>query len=166
MRGELDDALARMARREELLRRRAAQPTEGHRPPAEGARPAAEGTRPSAEDDRYPTDGTRSPVEDVAEAIRRVVTNHPGLTVSLTVEQGTSHAALRVGWSTGIVTVTPAAGPVAPVTPPGPPAWPLTVQTVPGWAAVADDHAGDSAARLAELIRRDPSLLRGSQGQP
>jgi hypothetical protein len=145
MRGELDDALARMARREELLRRRSAQPTEGSRAPA---------------------DGTRSPAGEVAEAVRRVVAHHPGLTVSLTVDNGTARAAIRVGWSEGMVSIAPATEPAAPVSAPAPPAWPLAVKTVPPWAAVTDEQSAASAARLAELIRRDPTLLGGVEDQP
>lgn len=187
MRGELDDALARMARREELLRRQSAQPAEGSRPPAgaprptnqrtrfagdslrppaEGGRPPAEGTRLAADGMHRPlADGTRSPAEEVAEAVRRVVAHHPGLTVSLTVDNGTARAAIRVGWSAGAVTIAPAAEPAAPVSAPTPPAWPLSVKTVPSWEAVSNEQNGDSAARLAALIRRDPSLLGGLEDQ-
>jgi hypothetical protein len=173
MRGELDDALARMARREELLRRRSTPPTEVNRPLVNGTGPTGVGNQPPVDGTRYPiagsrppadsvqsqADGSRSPVEEIAEAVRRVIAHYPGVTVRLAVERGTSHTALRVGWSDGMVTVTPAAAPAAPATPPGPPAWPLSVKTVPGWAAVPEEHSGDSATRLAELIRRDPSLL-------
>ncbi|MGW4466912.1 hypothetical protein [Micromonospora sp. NPDC004704] len=209
MRGELDDALARMARREELLRRRSGAPTEGDRPPVDAPRPAAESNHPPADSGRYPVEGNRyqaeptrspnaglrppaetirsstenlrsagesvrppvpaqrTPVDDVADAVRRVVAHHPGLTVRLSMEQGTSHAAIRVGWSEGRVTVVPADEPVAPapVPAPAPPTWPLPVQPMPGWAAAPGESSVDSAARLAELIRRDPSLLGGSDEQ-
>jgi hypothetical protein len=115
----------------------------------------------------------RTPVDDVAEAVRRVVAQHPGLTVRLTMEQGTANASVRVGWSEGRVTVTPTGAPVTPppvpaappVPAPAPPVWPLPVQTTPGWSTATGDSSGDSAARLAELIRRDPSLLGGSEEQ-
>ncbi|RLQ06334.1 hypothetical protein EAD96_08420, partial [Micromonospora sp. BL1] len=93
----------------------------------------------------------RDPVEEVAEAVRRVVAEHPGLAVTLRVELGEQAYPLRVSWSGTAVTV----GPAAPPAPP--PAWPMSVKTVP--APGHDPLESDPAARLAEMIRRDPSLL-------
>ncbi|MFR9779303.1 hypothetical protein ACL02O_25005 [Micromonospora sp. MS34] len=151
MRGDLDETLARLARREETLRRRGNVPEEEPDRDQDGAVAARDrreghgayrlrgGTRPER----------RDPVEEVAEAVRRVVAEHPGLAVNLRVEQGGQAYPLRVSWSGPEVTVGPAAAP--------PPAWPMSVKTVP--APGHDGMAVDPAARLAELIRHDPSLL-------
>ncbi|NES16741.1 MULTISPECIES: hypothetical protein [Micromonospora] len=153
MRGDLDETLARLARRDEALRRRATVPGEEpeHEDDAEpatsvgrdghGAYRLRGGTRPEL----------RDPVEEIAEAVRRVVAEHPGLAVTLRVEHGGHTYPLRVSWSGPAVTVGPAPAPAPP------PAWPMSVKTVP--APGQDGMAGDPAARLAELIRRDPSLL-------
>lgn len=143
MRGELDDTLARMARREELQRRRAA--------------------------------AGRGGVDELIEAVQRVVARHPGLGVTMSVAQGGTTSVVRVEWAGGSIAVAPAVAPAveasivpAAVDPPparpdtapaaGPrDAWPMSGKTVPGWAA--DGAAMDPAARLAELIRRDPSVL-------
>lgn len=143
MRGELEDTLARMARREELQRRRAA--------------------------------AGRTSVDELIEAVQRVVARHPGLAVTMSVAEGDTTSVVRVEWAGGSIAVAPAVAPaveasiVPAVDAPGAtggapeasprPAWPLSGKTVPGWAAAADGLAADPAARLAELIRRDPSLL-------
>ncbi|MET8838340.1 hypothetical protein ABZV78_31165 [Micromonospora sp. NPDC004540] len=156
MRGDLDETLARLARREEALRRR--QPLPGEQdeeiergrpddPPVDGRaghgayRLRGGGDRPER----------RDPVEEVAEAVRRVVAEHPGLAVVLRVELGGQAYPLRVSWSGPEVTVGAAPAPAPP------PAWPMSVKTVP--APGQDGVATDPAARLAEMIRRDPSLL-------
>ncbi|SCE81486.1 hypothetical protein GA0070558_10842 [Micromonospora haikouensis] len=95
----------------------------------------------------------RDPVDEVAEAVARVVAAHPGMTVALRVEHDGQAYPLRVGWSNGRVTVGAEAATVPP------PVWPLTVKAVPAWPSDADRLKVDPAARLAELIRRDPSLL-------
>jgi hypothetical protein len=148
MRGDLDETLARLARRDEALRRRGAATGEEPRRHDAGARPGEHGTdRPRGVTRPEP----RDPVQEVAEAVRRVVAEHPGLAVTLRVEQGGQAYPLRVTWSGPEVTV----GPVPPPAPP--PAWPMSVKTVP--ASGQDGVNADPAARLAELIRRDPSLL-------
>ncbi|WP_431942703.1 hypothetical protein [Micromonospora marina] len=155
MRGDLDETLARMARREEALRRRAPMPGEpaGRDVAAEAADEPGDGR---AGHGAYRLRGgeapvRRDPVEEVAEAVRRVVAEHPGLAVTLRVELGEQAYPLRVSWSGPAVTVDPA-------TPPAPPpAWPMSVKTVP--APGHDPLESDPAARLAEMIRRDPSLL-------
>ncbi|MFE9654170.1 hypothetical protein [Micromonospora sp. NPDC006431] len=150
MRGDLDETLARLARREEALRRRgtgdeadrdevspAVARRDGH-----GAYRLRGGTRPEQVD----------PVEEVAEAVRQVVAEHPGLAVTLRVEHGGRAYPLRIAWTGREVTV----GPV-PAPPPPPPAWPMPPTPVP--APGQDREGPDPAARLAEMVRRDPSLL-------
>lgn len=132
MRGELDDALARMERREALQRRRAEE--------AAAAR-------------------VESPVDDVTEAVARVVAEHPALAVTMWVANGPSISAMHVAWTDGMVTVRPAAEPALPTAGQPPQSWPMSVRTVPGWAEPDEPPAPDAAARLADLIRRDPSLL-------
>jgi hypothetical protein len=151
MRGDLDETLARLARRDEALRRRAAAAGEGPRQ-EDSAAPAPAGR---GEHGAYRLPGgtgpeQRDPVEEVAEAVRRVVAEHPGLAVSLRVEQGGQAYPLRVAWSGPEVTVGPLPAPAPP------PAWPMPAKTGP---APGQDGVGDPAARLAELIRRDPSVL-------
>ncbi|MDZ5441333.1 hypothetical protein U2F26_01120 [Micromonospora sp. 4G57] len=151
MRGDLDETLARLARREEALRRRAVGPDEeaaGEEPrPVEsprdghGAYRLRGGTRPVE----------RDPVEEVAEAVRPVVAEHPGLIVTLRVEHDGQAYPLRVCWPGPDVTVG-AESTLAP-----PPVWPMSAKTVP--APGQDGLRSDPAARLAEMIRRDPSLL-------
>lgn len=149
MRGELDGALDKMARMEELRRRRAAEP-------AGGGHDAGHA---------------------VAEAVRRVVAQHPGIAVTLRVEQETGNRLMRVAWADGTVTVvfhepSPSADGVTSTTASSrqpeprqttdeqpPHMWPLSVRTVPGWEAADQDHDGAAAARLAEMVRSDPSLL-------
>ncbi|MEV0001227.1 hypothetical protein AB0H28_02925 [Micromonospora sp. NPDC050980] len=165
MRGDLDETLARLARREEAQRRRVPLPDEpageidrGTPADPEPVEPAEQRSGHGA----YRLRGgvalrggaappRRDPVEEVAEAVRRVVAEHPGLAVTLRVELGGQAYPMRVSWSGPAVTV----GPVPAPTPP--PAWPMSVKTVA--APGHDPLTADPAARLAELIRRDPSLL-------
>ncbi|MEH0969683.1 hypothetical protein V6U77_00885 [Micromonospora sp. CPCC 205546] len=171
MRGGLDETLARMARREEALRRRAADagPTGGKAAASSGA-PGGEpqpsgGADPGHADARHegrnagpgwvdPRRGAepRDPVAEVAEAVRRVVAGHPGTAVSIRVEHGGQAYPLRIAWTDAGVTID------AEVAAP-PPAWPMSVKTVPAWSPAQEGIAPDPAARLAELIRRDLSLL-------
>ncbi|MFD0823115.1 hypothetical protein ACFQ0D_33420, partial [Micromonospora zhanjiangensis] len=167
MRGELDDALARMARMEELQRRL-----------ANGAPRDLRASGEPAQQDRPPTDQRYEPhppvdpavrpwsaVDDVVEAVRLVVGHHPQLAVTLWAEDGTTGAAVRVEWVDGVVTVTPDEEPVAmPSAGAPPPSYPMTVQpraqTPTAWTPPTEEGANASAARLAEMIRRNPSLLR------
>nr|MDT0660237.1 hypothetical protein [Micromonospora sp. DSM 115978] len=166
---ELDDALARLARRQEALRRRTEQST--------------------GED--------RSAAEEVTEAVQRVVARHPDITVTVLIARGREAATMHIAWSEGKVVAIPVAGPSSPAIGPGTsagttgtatgtngpatgtngpatgtahngtgaattgsaPSWPMSVKTVPSWAAASDGLTEDPAARLADLIRRDPSLL-------
>ncbi|NJP31537.1 hypothetical protein [Micromonospora thermarum] len=208
MRGGLDETLARLARREEALRRRGAEPAaEGDTvrlpAPEAGRREAGHGdtgggdvgrgdtgrgeagrnagpawpghrdagvrrgeapardqpagrrgdpTGRSGGQHRAETPGP-DPVEEVAEAVRRIVARHPDLAVALRVEHGGEPYPLRVAWSGGSVTVS------AEPTVTSPPAWPLSVRTEPDPLSGPDGVRSDPAARLADLIRRDPSLL-------
>jgi hypothetical protein len=194
VRGELDDALARMARMEELQRRLAAEPARDSPPPVEPPRenhPPVEQHHSSAEpvpvageppqDPRSAMEPGRdgwsrlepvrvawSPVDDVIEAVRLVVAHHPRLAVTLWAEDGSTGAAVRVEWVDGVVTVTPDDEPAAAMPSAGapPPSFPVAVQTPPAWAPPTEAGANESAARLAELIRRDPSLLRAADDVP
>ncbi|WP_328342443.1 hypothetical protein [Micromonospora sp. NBC_00421] len=180
MRGGLDETLARLARREEARRRRSAdQDTEvdddtptlafeatGQAPtapgwpgpaPAELARTGPGWARPAVS----AVSGS-DPVEEVAEAVRRVVAAHPGLAVVLRVEYGGQTYPLRVertdtGARSGRAEAETRAAADPPVTPP--PAWPLADRTPPAWTPAREMPGVDPAARLAELIRRDPTLL-------
>ncbi|MEU6078240.1 hypothetical protein [Micromonospora sp. NPDC047074] len=187
MRGGLDETLARMARREEALRRRAADAgAPGGRadaPPGKPAEPVPTGARGEGRNagpgwvdnrrDRQPHDL----VTEVTEAVRRVVAGHPGTAVSIRVEHDGQAYPLRVAWTATGVTVGAAAATGGTVGAEGaagvpadaegatpPPTWPMSDRTVPAWTAARDGLAPDPAARLAELIRRDPALL--SEGDP
>ncbi|MEV4491548.1 hypothetical protein AB0K04_15685 [Micromonospora coxensis] len=148
MRGGLDEALARMARREEALRRRAGDPGDEAR---DASAVAAEPTGREGPAGR-PGEG-RDPVREVAEAVRRVVDAHPGLAVTLRVEHEGRTYPLRIDWTESGATV----GPDAPAT--SPPAWPVPARPASAWTPAGAGSDGDPAARLAEMIRRDPSLL-------
>ncbi|MFG3556286.1 hypothetical protein ACGGAQ_18080 [Micromonospora sp. NPDC047557] len=166
MRGDLDETLARLARREEALRRRVTDRDDTAPPPGptagQGAATGGRNAGPARHDGRHaeresPGDVVGwGPVEEVAEAVRQVVGAHPGLAVTVRVEHDGRTYPLRVSWDGPDVTVGPEP-PAAPVQPP--PSWPLSGRTVPAWAPGPDGLTPDPAARLAELIRRDPSLL-------
>ena len=102
MRGDLDETLARLARREEAMRRRETGP----------------GDEAGREE---PPPDDRDPVEEVAEAVRRVVAEHPGMAVTLTVEQDGRAYPLRVSSTGPDVTVGAEAAAVPP------PVWPMSV---------------------------------------
>lgn len=123
VRGELDDALARLARREELQRRRA------------GAAAAPDDV-----------------LDEIADALRRVVALHPGLSVTAAVTDARGSSTVRVGWLDGSAAVVPpveagedrpeyspagtdrwTSGDVVdePVAGRTPYTWPMTVRTVP-----------------------------------
>ncbi|MCM0678801.1 hypothetical protein NCC78_29620 [Micromonospora phytophila] len=174
MRGGLDETLARMARREEALRRRATDqsgPDDGDAavPPSKPAggevsRPEGRNAGPGWADAReapparvgaHGAAAHRDPVEEVAEAVRRVVAGHPGMAVTVRVEHGGQAYPLRIAWTgTGVTVSAEAAVP--------PPVWPMSVKTVP--APGQEGLSPDPAVRLAEMIRRDPSLL--TDGDP
>lgn len=146
MRGDLDDALARLARRDQLHK------------------------RVSQSGDR-----TTSAAQDIVAAVRQVVERHPGLTASVRLSDGGQTVDVTVENNGGRVQVT-VDGPTQPGQQPasdrrtvggsgqpgtaafgvptagGPPDWPPRSELTPG----------SPAARLAELIRQDPSLLNGA----
>ncbi|MBQ0988991.1 hypothetical protein PSH03_000798 [Micromonospora sp. PSH03] len=159
MRGDLDETLARLARRVEASRRRAADRDDTTAP---SSPPGLGGDTRNARSGRHAGVETASevagwgPVEEVAEAVRQVVGAYPGLAVTVQVEHAGRTYPMRVSWDGPAVTV----GPVPPPTPvEPPPAWPLSGRTVPAWAPGPDGLTPDPAARLAELIRSDPTLL-------
>ncbi|WP_433127545.1 hypothetical protein ACQPWW_32060 [Micromonospora sp. CA-240977] len=164
MRGDLDETLARLARREEARRRRTNDRDDSVPPPGrpgpgpDDVRDAGSGRhdpRHAGADSAGDVAGW-GPVEEVAEAVRQVVGGHPGLAVTVQVQHEGRTYPMRISWAGPDVTVGPVP-PAAPVEPP--PAWPLSGRTVPEWAPGPDGLTPDPAARLAELIRRDPSLL-------
>ncbi|WP_240762434.1 hypothetical protein [Micromonospora sp. HM134] len=116
----------------------------------------------------------------MAEAVRRVVAARPGLTVVLRVEYAGRTYPLRIEQAqpaarnerpgagarterpeNGVRNERPEVGARAGVDPPTspPPAWPLADRTPPAWTPAREMPGVDPAARLAELIRRDPTLL-------
>ncbi|MDG4767538.1 hypothetical protein O7632_26110 [Solwaraspora sp. WMMD406] len=168
MRGDLDDALARLARRDQLQRR----VNQGN-------------------------DRTSSAAQEIAAVVRQVVERHPGLLATVRLENGGQAVELRIANQDGHIqlTVTGPAGPGAlpsatrhvttdgsaighgvpngsgaighgvaghgvadggaalgMPTAGGPPEWPPRTENTPD----------SPAARLAELIRQDPSLLNGA----
>lgn len=164
MRGGLDETLARLARREEALRRRAAEQggaADAEATAAPGAPAAQDGAAPGRADgrgegrnagpgwaDTRRTGEPRDPVAEVAEAVRRVVAGHPGMAVTVRVEHDGQAYPLRIVWTGAGVTVD-AEAPAVP-----PPAWPMSAKTVPAWTPGQEGVRPDPAARLAELIRR------------
>ncbi|MEK8109114.1 hypothetical protein NKG94_38915 [Micromonospora sp. M12] len=115
MRGDLDETLARLARREEALRRRAtdrndtAAPRGAGRLDGDNGGPARHDPRHAEADASGDVPGW-GPVEEVAEAVRQVVGAHPGLAVTVQVEHAGQTYPLRVSWDGPAVTV----GPVPP----------------------------------------------------
>ncbi|MEU1889169.1 hypothetical protein [Micromonospora sp. WMMD987] len=160
MRGGLDETLARLARREEARRRRTvdqgAEVDDGTPTVAfEATGPAAPAPGGSV---AVPADV--DPVEAVAEAVRRVVAGWPGLSVGLRVEYAGRTYPLRVERADTTAGRTGAAVRAAPEPPAAPPpAWPPASRTPPAWTPAREMPGVDPAARLAELIRRDPTLL-------
>ncbi|GAA4681875.1 hypothetical protein Prum_053040 [Phytohabitans rumicis] len=154
MRGGLDDALDRLARMDQLRRR--AQSAAGGVPTAHG-------------------------LAEAIEAVRRVVERYPDLSITVYGQQGQASAEVRIEREGGVVRATVVsvegpdptdddgpgpgvvantvsvlgfgdAGAVLPAEIPAPLAAPRT------WPMAHEDPHG-AAARLAEMIRQDPSLL-------
>ncbi len=157
MRGGLDDALEKLARRDELRRRTEAQPAT---------------TTPAA-------------LNDLVEAVAAVIARHPDLLVTMGVEGAGAPMLLRFALRDGIVEVS-AEGPVAgsrpesgrpgDVPPPGsspgppppappppvpapPPPVPAPPPPMPAPPPPMPSSADRAAMRLAALLREDPSLL-------
>jgi hypothetical protein len=142
VRGGLDDALAKMARWEELRRR-------------------TEGSSSS------PSPGTA--VEEVVQAARRAVERDRELSVTVEVAYRGRTSAVRVEDQNGEVTVTvdrisaeppppPAASPPPPEPPPAsppPPAAPPASPPPPASSPPASAAQPSAAAQLAELLRQE-----------
>jgi hypothetical protein len=138
MDGGLDDPLVRM-HRWDALRQRLANSTAGRLEPV---------------------------VDEVIEAIAAVLQRHGTLTVTVTVEGAETRVSAQLGWHDGRLTVarsepesTAGGNGTAAVT---------ATAAVTGIAAVTAtappvETSEQTAARLAELIRRDPSLLDGRE---
>ncbi len=163
MRGGLDDALEKLARRDELRRRTEAQPAS---------------TTPPA-------------LYDLVEAVAGVIARHPDLLVTMGVEGAGAPMLLRFALRNGIVEVSdegpvagsrtetgrpgdapppgppPAPPPYAPppppyASPPPPPpphAPPPPAAPPPPPGQTGPSSADRAAMRLAALLREDPSLL-------
>ncbi|MEU5548349.1 hypothetical protein ABZ738_01125 [Micromonospora sp. NPDC047793] len=168
MRGGLDETLARMRRREEALRRRSTDPSTDDQPdPGPDAPSGAAASRTDSRNagpgwtgapERVPGTSPRQVAEEVAEALRVVVAARPGTSVTARVDHDGTAYDLRVAWIGQEVVVSG-----QPATPP--PAWPVPISDATGWSDAPEAPQPDPAARLAELIRRDPSLLTG-EDQP
>ena len=92
-------------------------------------------------------------VDEAVDALVALVQRHPSLTFTVTVEGTEARASAQLGWQDGRLTLTRSdARSTANSTPAG--------NSVDGSAAPVETSE-ETAARLAELIRRDPSLLDG-----
>jgi hypothetical protein len=155
MRGELDDALARLRRWDEVRQRLATGSGRASVPGRPAEPPAAHGAAPVPASEPAPTPGPA--VEEMINAIGEIVRRHPQLTVAVTIaEAGTSWTAELVGRENAEPAVTrleyeTSTNGVAPAPQVRPP-------TLPGRPESAES-AERTTARLAELIRQDPSLL-------
>lgn len=86
-------------------------------------------------------------IDEVIEAIAAVLQRHGPLTVTVTVEGAEARSSAQLGWHDGRLTVARSEAP--PASGNGPEPLPETSE--------------ETAARLADLIRRDPSLLDGRE---
>ncbi|OLE26708.1 MAG: hypothetical protein AUG44_12155 [Actinobacteria bacterium 13_1_20CM_3_71_11] len=94
------------------------------------------------------TAGRLDPVVDEAvEALIVILQRHPSLTFTVTVEGNGARASAQLGWQDGRLTV----------------ARSEAQATAPVSATEGEETSAETAARLAELIRRDPSLLDGRE---
>jgi hypothetical protein len=94
-------------------------------------------------------------VEEVIEAVRAIAARHPGLAVTVTVDDNGTPTTARITARTGtpeVIRLVPT--PDKPVPDRRPAAEKPTHRPAP-----PPDHRSLSAARLADLIRRDPDLL-------
>ncbi|WFE62597.1 hypothetical protein [Micromonospora sp. WMMD714] len=161
MRGGLDETLARLARREEARRRRSVD--QGAEVDDGTPTVAFDATGPAAPAAGQPgavaVPAGVDPVEAVAEAVRRVVAGWPGLSVGLRVEYAGRTYPLRVERADAADERAGAEVRAAPDPPAPPPGWPPASRTSPAWTPAREMPGVDPAARLAELIRRDPTLL-------
>jgi hypothetical protein len=155
MRGDLDDALARLRRWDEVRQRLAGGST-------------AEQSDAPPEPPPPPTPGPA--VAEAIDALGDIVRRHPGVVVTVTVREVDLAWTTEVAWGIdGRPAVTPPELSVTPpelrVMPPEPseasPAWGSGTGAPPNlWPDTEDtDRSDRTAARLADLIRHDPSLL-------
>jgi hypothetical protein len=93
--------------------------------------------------------GHHPALEEVTDAVRRVVERHRDLSVTVYAQEGETAAEVRVAWANDEVQVTVLATDEGPVQP-----------TPTPWTAT-EASANGAAARLAAMIRQDPSLLAG-----
>ena len=119
-------------------------------------------------------------VDEVVEAVAEIVSHRGPMTVTVTVDTGDDLATVRIVQRRGQVEVThlqpqPLAAP-APVPPPPTPMpppepyqdlprdmpWAGSPPIRPNWQSRDPETLDQTAARLAELIRQDPSLLDGN----
>jgi len=87
-------------------------------------------------------------VDEVVEAIAAVLQRHGPLTVTVTVEGAEARASAQLGWHDSRLTVARSESQSTVAEP----------DTAP-----PPETSEETAARLAELIRRDPSLLDGRE---
>lgn len=92
-------------------------------------------------------------VDEVVEAIAAVLQRHGPLTVTVTVEGAESRASAQLGWYDGRLTVARSEAHAT---------VPEAISVEPA-AAPPPETSEETAARLADLIRRDPSLLDGRE---
>ena len=94
----------------------------------------------------HSTAGRLDPVVDEAvEALIAILQRHPSLTFTLTVEGNEARASAQLSWQDGRLALTRS-----------------DAQATVG-ATEPQETSAETAARLAELIRRDPSLLDGRE---
>jgi hypothetical protein len=115
-------------------------------------------------------------VDEVVDAVGDVVRHHDTATVTVTVDDGGNLSTVRIVQRGGQLEVThlrPQAPPSAPAPPsppvmPAPPAEPrrngdaVPRAIRPEWRSRDAETLDQTAARLAELIRQNPSLLDGN----
>jgi hypothetical protein len=117
-------------------------------------------------------DGTGQPVriiDEVVDALSDVVRHHDAVTVTVTVDEGGHLSTVRIVQRGGQLDVThlqpqvphsPPALPVPPAEPRHNGDAPRAIR--PEWRSRDAETLDQTAARLAELIRQDPSLLDGN----
>src|SRR5690348_1786458 len=89
-------------------------------------------------------------VDEVVDALAELVRRHGGLTLTVVVEDARAQAAVRLAWEDGRLVVN-RVDPSAVAEP--------AEAEAPAGSAGGSTPSPDTAARLAELIRRDPWVL-------
>jgi hypothetical protein len=97
-------------------------------------------------------------LEEVVRSVGEVVNRHPGTSVTVTVEEGGPSVTLRITHRDGQVDVSRVEDP-RPAAADPPRDWPPQ----DGQSAPSAESVDQTAARLAELIRSDPTLLDGGK---